>query len=356
MGLECKHDAGACYGAIVLAAEAAAHERNVHVEIRGLEAECCGHAVFYKASALLACPDLDAAVGERLDNGDVRLHEAVAHSGELIALLGQLEVCVLVNLVKLCAEGCIVFLGRCVIVRVEAELVAVANTSFDGLVGVLAVKAVSYAVKVKALVALYIIVYDCRAVLLVCLFGVEDIGQRLVFDLDELACGLGDLLGGCRNCRNGVADAANLIADTAHDELIGQVAADGRMIGAVLAGHDCDDAGELLCLGDVDALDYAVRDGAAENFAVDHALGVDIGGIESGAGDFKRCVLADLALTYGIVFFICHCASSYQPPHCAMGPALYTLSGLGSVSSLISPAACFFITSFACMIASIILV
>ena len=116
--------------------------------------------------------------------------------GELIALLGQLEVCVLVNLVKLCAEGCIVFLGRCVIVRVEAELVAVANTSFDGLVGVLAVKAVSYAVKVKALVALYIIVYDCRAVLLVCLFGVEDIGQRLVFDLDELACGLGDLLGG----------------------------------------------------------------------------------------------------------------------------------------------------------------
>lgn len=139
----------------------------------GLEAERCGHAVFYKASALLACPDLDAAVGERLNNGDVRLHEAVAHSGELIALLGQLEVCVLINLVKLCAEGCIVFLGRCVIVRVEAELVAVANTSFDGLVGVLAVKAVSYAVKVKALVALYIIVYDCRAVLLVCLFGVE---------------------------------------------------------------------------------------------------------------------------------------------------------------------------------------
>ena len=79
----------------------------------------------------------------------------------------------------------------------------------------LAVKAVSYAVKVKALVALYIIVYDCRAVLLVCLFGVGDIGQRLVFDLDELACGLGDLLGGCRNCRNRVADAANLIADTA---------------------------------------------------------------------------------------------------------------------------------------------
>ena len=128
------------------------------------------------------------------------------------------------------------------------------------------------------------------------------------------------------------------------------------MIGAVLAGYDCDNAGELLCLGDIDALDNAVRDGAAEDLAVNHALGVDIGGIESGAGNLKRSVLADLALTYGIVFFFCHCASSYQPPHCAMGPALYTLSGLGRVSSLTSPAACFFITSFACMIASIILV
>ncbi len=125
---------GPVTGQSSFAAKAAAHERNMHVEVRGLEAERCGHAVFYKASALLACPDLDAAVGERLDNGDVRLHEAVAHSGNSHSAAGQkLDVCVLVNLVKLCAEGCIVFLGRCVIVRVEAELVAVANTSFDGL-------------------------------------------------------------------------------------------------------------------------------------------------------------------------------------------------------------------------------
>jgi|GEM_PF-5656998 len=356
MALEREHDARTRDGAVVLAAEAAAHEGNVHVEVGGLEAERGGHAVLDKAAALLARPDLYAAVSQRLDDCDVRLHEAVTHARELIALLRQLEVCVFVDLVELRAEGGVVFFRGRVIVGVEIKLVAVANSSLDRLVGVLAVEAVRHAVQVKALVALHIIVHDGGAVLLIGLLRVEHVGQRLIFDLDELARRLGDLLGRRGDGCDGVAHAAHLVADAAHDELICQIPADGGMVGTVHAGHDRDDAGELLRVARVDALDYAVGDGAAEYLAVDHPLGVNIGGVERSAGDLQRGILADLAFADGIEFFVCHCLSSYQPPHWAMGPALYTLSGLGSVSGLTSPAACFFMTSFACMIASIILV
>ena len=121
---------GPVTGQSSFAAKAAAHERNMHVEVRGLEAERCGHAVFFtrRPPCSLAQTSMPPSVRGSTTVTCGSMKQWLTRGTPSAAR--QLDVCVLVSLVKLCAEGCIVFLGRCVIVRVEAELVAVANTSF----------------------------------------------------------------------------------------------------------------------------------------------------------------------------------------------------------------------------------
>ena len=355
MALAREHDARACDGAVVLAAEAAPHERDVHMKIGGLHIEGGGHAVLDETAALFACPYFQPAVRQRFHDRDVRLHEAVADARELIALLGKLEIGIFIHFVKLRSESGVVFFRRGIVVGIETKGVAVAHSALDRLIGVLAIEAVGNTVQVETLIALDIVVDNGGAVLFVCLLRIQHIGQRLVLDMDQLARGLGDLLRRRGDGCDRVADAAHLVADAAHDELVRQIAADSGMIRSVHTGDDSDNAGELFGLARVNALDDAVRDGAAEDLAVDHSLGMNIGRIEGGAGHLQCGVLTDLSFADGIII-ICHDVSSFQPPHWAMGPALYTLSGLGSVSSFTSPAACFFMTSLACMMASMILV
>ena len=299
-----EHDSGAGHGAIVLAAEAAADEGDVHVEIGGLEIEGGGHAVLYEASSLLAGPNLHPAVLKRHRHGDMRLHEAVAHAREFIALGGQLEIGLVKLGVEFLLKGRVELLRGLEGVRVEVKLLAVAHLAANGLVGVLFVHAVGHAVEVEALVGLHVLMDDRGAVFIKGLLHVENVGERLVFDLDELAGGLGYLLVEGGDGGDEVAYIAHLAADAVHDEAVGQIAAYGGTVGAVLAGHDAYDAGELFRLGGVEALDNAVRDGAAENLAVQHALGVDVRGVYGLARNFEQGVLAGFALADGIV--LCH--------------------------------------------------
>ena len=272
------------------------------MEVGGLEGERGGHAVLDQAAALLAGPDLHAAVRQRHYHTDVRLHEAVAHARELIALRGQLQIGLFKLLVEFLLKGRIELLACREAVRVEVELLAVAHFALYGLVRVLFVHAVSHAVQVEALVRLHVVVHDGRAILLVGLLRVEHIRQRLVLDLYELAGRLCGLLVHGRDRRDHVADETHLLPHAVHDIPVGQVSAYRRAIRPVLAGDHADDAGQLLRLGGVDALYNAVRDGASEYFSVDHALGVDVRGVLRLARHFEQCVLADLALTYRIVF------------------------------------------------------
>lgn len=158
--------------------------------------------------ALLAGPELDAAVHQRDDHADVGLHEAVAHARELIALGGQLEIGLVELLVELLFKSLVVGLGGLEAVGVEVEALAVADLAADGLVGVLLVHAVGHAVQVEALVGLHVLVHDGGAVLAEGLLHVQDVGQRLVLDLYELAGGLGDLLVSGGDGGDEIADVA----------------------------------------------------------------------------------------------------------------------------------------------------
>ena len=271
------------------------------VEVRGLEAEGGGHAVLDEAAALLAGPELNAAVHQRDDHADVGLHEAVAHARELVALGGQLEVGLFKLLVELLLKGRVEGVAALKAVGVEVEALAVADLAAYGLVGVLFVHAVGHAVQVETLVGLDVLVYDGGAVLAEGLLGVQDVGQRLVLDLYELAGGLGGLLVRGGDGGDEIADVADLLAHAVHDVAVGEIAADGGVVGTVLARDHTDDSGQLFGLGGVYALDYAVGDGAAQYLAVHHAAGVDVGGVFRLPGHLEQGVLAYLALPDGVV-------------------------------------------------------
>ena len=117
--------------------------------------------------------------------------------------------------------------------------------------------------------------------------GVEDGGELLVGDLDEVDGGSGGLLVDGGDGRDLIAHVADLVRGERHlvlDE--GTPAA----LEGVLGGHHGPYAGQRLGSGGVDAQDAGVRVGAAEDLAGERAWRGDVGDVFGTARDFLEAL------------------------------------------------------------------
>src|SRR5882672_10161827 len=98
--------------------------------------------------------------------------------------------------------------------------------------------------------------------------------QRFIFHLDEVHRVEGDVLVNCCDCRYRIADETNFV-----DAERMFVLADGKNSvrdWQILAGDNCEHAGQHYRLRDVDVFDHGVWQMSAENFAVEHARQHDV--------------------------------------------------------------------------------
>ena len=124
------------------------------------------------------------------------------------------------------------------------------------------------------------------------LLDVDDVGQHLVVDLDQLQRLLGDRLRRGGDGGDGVAVVQHLLArhHAARDvaEVDHQLAGGGDQdghVGEIVAGDDGLDAGQLLGGRGVDRADARVRVRGAQHLADELAGQVDVGGVAGAAGD-----------------------------------------------------------------------
>ena len=114
------------------------------------------------------------------------------------------------------------------------------------------------------------------------LFGIDDRGQRFVFDLDQIAGVLGDVAILRRHRRHRLADVAHSVMGDHRLEHRrarpgGERVADFRGIGA---GHHAKDAGERLSLAHVDGDDPGMGMGAPQHRRVRHLGQIHVVGID----------------------------------------------------------------------------
>ena len=119
---------------------------------------------------------------------------------------------------------------------------------------------------------------DQRRAFLLCFHRVERNGERLVFDLDEVAGILGDVAVLGDNGRDRLAVMAHLLSgDQVLDDRAGAERRQRRRpLRHVLARHDRDHARERRRLARVDADDARVRVRAAQDRRVRHARQLDV--------------------------------------------------------------------------------
>ena len=169
------------------------------------------------------------------------------------------------------------------------------------------------------------IVVQDRRIRLHRLDRIDDMGQDLIVDLDQLERLLGDRFAGRRDRRHRMALVINLLA---RDRDAGHVAARRslRQVGEVVSRNDRLDAWQRLGLGDVDRFQHRMRMGAAQNLADQHAWQENIRAELGASRHLVRSVMLDrigadnLELAIGIEAAIFEnrrhvsCSSFLRPP------------------------------------------
>ena len=144
-------------------------------------------------------------------------------------------------------------------------------------------------------------VMDLGGVFLYGVKGLENRGEHLIVDLDQVEGLFRDLFRYRRDCRNRLADIADLV--DGQYLLVAQVlvAPPDALFHAegILARHHCPYAVEGQGLAGVDALDLCVGVGAPEYLAVEHAGELDVEGVGGPARDLRPSVdVMDVCIDY----------------------------------------------------------